>query len=91
VLLPLKFVIDWFLQDLKNHQRGKRRTNSTLFLELVKLIDCSVFTQLVNARPADKYSKGFELVSMLSCQLSGASSLREHAATIRAVLSFLAM
>jgi putative transposase len=79
-LLPVVYVIDSFLQDLKI-TNGAAMYSNTLFSELVKLIDRSEFSKMVNGHASDKYSKGFgswqHVMAMLLCQFSGVSSLRE--------------
>lgn len=63
------------------------RTNVTLLSQLLRLIDRSIFNQIVRKHDTDKHSKGFDtwthLVSMVFMQLAQASSLRDISTGLR--------
>lgn len=56
-------------------------TNITLFSQIIKKLDRSVFNKLVRSKQTDKHQKGFNswthLVSMLFCQFAKSQSVRD--------------
>lgn len=64
-----------------NYRPAMKRSNITMFAQIVQRIDILAFQNLVNKFETDKHAKGIktrdQLIAMLFCHFAGCESLRE--------------